>query len=475
MSIIIPANSAVGSGGYQVANGVRFDDASSSNFSDGSAPGGNRQKFTWSAWFKRSSIGATQILASSSYSGSDQGYLYFNSGNGLGWQSNNSGDGDLNTAMLFRDTGAWYHVVFSVDTTQGTATNRIKLYINGSQYTWDGSNTTPPNLNQSLYFNVGGSYNSYIGRRAGGDYFDGYMSEIVFIDNAQLAADSFGEFDEDSGIWKPLESVEDLTFGTSGYYLNFQDSSALGTDVSGVGNTFTANNLAAIDQTTDTCTNNFATLMHPGYDDGGNVWQNLLSEGNLFGASTSGGYSNYIGTIGLSTGKWYWETKVTLSGATNANSGTGIKSAEYTQKSAWQSGSGSYYFSTTGDIGNATTPGTSYGSAISSGNIVGVAYDATNGVIWFSINGTWQNSATISEIEAGTTTNAAFSSIASGTYLPFGTDATASATFDYGFNFGSPFYAISSGNADGNGYGNFEYAVPSGYYALNTKNLAEYG
>ena len=152
MSIIIPANSAAGGGlGYQVANGVRFDDGSSSNFSDGSAPAGNRQKFTWSAWFKRSSVGATQILASSSYSGADEGYLFLSGGGVLGWQSTNSGDGDLGTNMLWRDLSAWYHVVFSVDTTQSTATNRIKLYVNGSQYTWDNS-TTQPNVNQSLYF-----------------------------------------------------------------------------------------------------------------------------------------------------------------------------------------------------------------------------------------------------------------------------------------------------------------------------------
>ena len=466
MPIIIPANSAISSG-YDVANGVRFDDASSSNFSDGSAPNGNRQKFTWSAWFKRSSIGATQILASSSYSGSDQGYLYFNSGNGLGWQSNNSGDGDLNTAMLFRDTSAWYHVVFSVDTTQSTATNRIKLYINGSQYTWDGSNTTPPNLNQSLYFNVGGSYNSYIGRRAGGDYFDGYMSEIVFIDNAQLAADSFGEFDS-SGIWKPIESVADLTFGTSGYYLNFQNSGALGTDVSGVGNSFTANNLAAIDQTTDTCTNNFAT------------WNDLInsngstSEANLK-YTTSNSSSNYgfrLSSIGVSSGKWYAEIKYTSS---SNQALIGIRSRQPTTPvhyiGYYNDGWGLYV---NGKYFNNNVESSSLGTTYQGDDIIGIYLDCDNNKLYFSKNGALINSTGISITAPGSTT--------SGFYFFGATEWNSSGNGTFELNVGNPSFSVTSSNTDDNGYGNFEYSpnitgdgAAKKFYALNTKNLAEFG
>ena len=460
MSIIIPANSAVG-GGYDVANGVRFDDGSSSNFTDGSAPGGNRQKFTWSAWFKRSSVGATQILASSSYSGSDEGYLFLSGGGVLGWQSTNGGDGNLGTNMVWRDLSAWYHVVFSVDTTQSTATNRIKLYVNGSQYTWDNS-TTQPNVNQSLYFNVGGSYNSYIGRRAGGDYFDGYMSEIVFIDNAQLAADSFGEFDSDSGVWKPLESVEDLTFGTSGYYLNFQNSSALGTDVSGVGNTFTANNLAAIDQTTDTCTNNFAT-MNP-LD---NFYYNgVFTEGNLKIINGSGREAGATSTFAISNGKWFWEAKP----KSNVAPVIGIQSvpsAANTSSSASMQVNGYGYLKT----GKVETSNGSGGSTVlatyatyAADDIIGVAVDLDGNKIYFYKNGALQGSG-VTITAASATTNGHY-------FAGFGV-LGGQDTFEV--NFGSPPFAISSGNADGNGYGNFEYAVPSGYYALNTKNLAEYG
>ena len=463
MSIIIPANSAVG-GGYDVANGVRFDDGSSSNFTDGSAPGGNRQKFTWSAWFKRSSVGATQILASSSYSGSDEGYLFLSGGGVLGWQSTNGGDGNLGTNMVWRDLSAWYHVVFSVDTTQSTATNRIKLYVNGSQYTWDNS-TTQPNVNQSLYFNVGGSYNSYIGRRAGGDYFDGYMSEIVFIDNAQLAADSFGEFDSDSGVWKPLESVEDLTFGTSGYYLNFQNSSALGTDVSGVGNTFTANNLAAIDQTTDTCTNNFCT-----WNPLDNFYQeSTFQEANLQLRTKSPGviysYETYnIGTIGVSSGKWFWEIK--FSAVDSGSSQIGVVDNGPTAATQ-QLGGRTYGWSYTqgGSVDNNGSSVSGSWASYTTGDIIGVALNLDDNQLTFYKNGAVQNSGTAISITAPASTTSGF-------YFPAGGDNNAG-NVTLQSNFGNPPYAISSGNTDGNDRGNFEYAVPSGYLSLCTLNLSE--
>ena len=476
MSFIIGANSAVGGGGYNVANGVRFDDGSSSNFTDGSAPAGNRQKFTWSAWFKRSSVGATQILASSSHSGSDEGYLFLSGGGVLGWQSNNSGDGDLTTAMLWRDLSAWYHVVFSVDTTQSTSTNRIKLYVNGSQYTWDG-NTTQPNQNQSLYFNVGGNYNTYIGRRAGGDYYDGYMSEIVFIDNAQLAADSFGEFDSDSGIWKPLESVADLTFGTSGYYLNFQDSAALGDDVSGNGNDFTVNNLTAIDQTTDTCTNNFATLnfLYPtggGFDNQSGA---TFEEGNTKFTTDNGDadWGTCVSSIAVSSGKWYVEMKK-ISGTggvigirgTNSDNDNGYI-GRLTHGVGYQQ---------SGDKRIAGTQST-YGDTWTTNDIIGVALDLDNNKLYFSKNGTFQDSGdpTSGATGTGAISVDAASSTVLGVYYIGATEINSSGNGTFNFNFGNPSFSISSGNTDGNGYGNFEYAVPSGYYALCTKNLGAYG
>jgi len=458
MSIIIPANSASGGGGFGVANSLRFNRGSSDYLRWNSSPSGNRQKFTWSAWFKRSSFGATQILGSASYSGGDEGYLFLSSGGILGWQSTNSGDGNLTTARSFKDTSAWYHVVFSVDTTQSTATNRIKLYINGSQYTWDG-NTTQPNQNQSLYWNVGDTYYPYIGRRNGGDYFDGYMSEIVQVNNAQLAADSFGEFDEDSGIWKPID-VSGLTFGDTGYYLNFQDSSALGNDVSGENHDWTSYNLAAVDQSTDTCTNNFCT------------WNPLakytntltFSEGNLKTVMSSQAWHSARGNFGFSSGKWYWECK--LLGNQSNYTGVVDESAIMNTTNAYtQNGNTLFYNGSGGEMEvNGSQTSNNYGN-FSETQVCGVAVDADNNKISIYKNG----SAIVSNYSLSTTrTGFLFPTAASldySTEIPTGQNT----------NFGSPLYSESGGNSDGNGYGNFNQSVPSGYFALNTKNLAEYG
>ena len=464
MPIIIPGNSAVG-GGFNIDNSLRFNRGSSDYLRWSSSPSGNRQKFTWSAWFKRSSFGATQILASASYSGGDEGYLFLSGGGVLGWQSTNGGDGNLTTAKLFRDTNAWYHVVFSVDTTQSTATNRIKLYINGEQYTWDG-NTTQPNQNQSLYWNVGGTYYPYIGRRNGGDYFDGYMAEIVQVNNAQLAADSFGEFDEDSGIWKPID-VSGLTFGDTGYYLNFQDSSALGNDVSGENHDWTSYNLAAIDQTTDTCTNNFATM---NFLD--NKYQNqTFTEGNL--KVLSDNPSPVFSTIGMTTGKFYMEAKA-ISG--NNDYQIGICSTQVTSTSDeiglrandWG------YKASDGKYKNNGSD-TSYGSTYSAGDIIGVYLDLDNNKLYFAKNGALQASGTgISITASGSTPLGAY-------FFTIGANANAT-KYTWEVNFGNPLFT-GTDKSDPNGYGSFEYDPSVGtfdgasknFYALNTKNLAEYG
>ena len=188
---------------------------------------------------------------------------------------------------MYRDVSAWYHIVVAVDTTQGTASNRLKLYVNGEQIT-SLQASSYPSLNFDTLINnnnahyISGAVDTTYGTRR----FDGYMAEVCFIDGTALDPTSFGEFDEDSGIWKPI-SVSGLTFGTNGFYLDFEDSAALGDDVSGNGNNFTVNNLTAIDQTTDTPTNNFATL-----NPLNNYWSAAtFSEGNsVYTSNNTGDY-----------------------------------------------------------------------------------------------------------------------------------------------------------------------------------------
>ena len=317
---------------------------------------------------------------------------------------------------------------------------------------------------------------------------DGYLAETVFIDGQQLAPDQFGEFDEDSSIWKPID-VSGLTFGNNGFYLDFKNSGALGADVSGNSNNFTVNNLTAIDQTTDTCTNNF------------NTWLSIdqrasnftLSEGNLditrTGAFTGGVYAQ---TIMPSSGKWYAECKIYEQPSSDRGR-VGIANFESipgdmttTPQSSSPSsvnaveisfGQGDNVFFT---INGSDTENNSFYSAFSNGDILRFALDLDNGKFYFGVNANWWNyssSQTGGDPTSGSGYVSNSSDLFNGSPICFyqGHSSGASVTTGIKWNFGSPPYAISSGNTDGNGYGNFEYAVPSGYYALNTKNLAEYG
>jgi hypothetical protein len=258
MSLIIPANT-LASGGFAVDNSCRFNRASN-DYLIRTPTSGNYKTSTFSTWIKRSNIsGVEEHLIGFYTSGTQQFNIKFKSDDTIRVTEYDSAYNiQLDTNRKFRDPSAWMHIVVALDTTQGTASNRAKLYINGVQET-SFSTATYPSQNTDLKIN-GNTSSNFLGAYSnGGDHFSGYMAEVVWIDGSQLDPTSFGEFDEDSGIWKPI-SVSGLTFGDAGFYLDFEDSAALGDDVSGNGNDFTVNNLTAIDQTTDTPTNNFATL-----------------------------------------------------------------------------------------------------------------------------------------------------------------------------------------------------------------------
>jgi hypothetical protein len=297
-------------------------------------------------------------------------------------------------------------------------------------------------------------------------HYDGYMSEYNFIDGQQLDPDDFGEFDSDSGIWKPIAYTG--TYGTNGFYLEFKDSSALGDDTSGNTNDFTVNNLTSIDQTTDTPTNNFATLnsLIP------HATPILYKDGNTIAFDTTANFNSAFSSIGISQGKWYFEAKTsTNNGFVGICKSDGIFPAYTagvylghtdlgTNSWGYYADSGSYFHN-----GSATA----YGDTWTNTDIIGCALDLDNNKLYFSKNGVFQNSGVPTSGATGT----GAISITSGTYL-FGVTKDNESS-EMLCNFGNPAFTISSGNSDANGYGNFEYAVPSGYYALNTKNLAEYG
>ena len=434
--------------GYEVDNSLRFNDDSTDRLRRTPSSASNRRTFTFSTWVKRSALGSdNRGLITATVDDGNKTMLRFTDSDQLRFVRFTSGGAtnQLITNAKFRDVSAWYHIVIAVDTTNSTAGDRLRLYVNGSEIT-SFSTESQPTQNYDYDINNTKEHNIGYGTDNNNHLFDGYMTEVVFIDGQQLDPTSFGEFDEDTGIWKPID-VSGLTFGTNGFYLDFENSGSLGADVSGNGNNFTVNNLTSIDQTTDTCTNNFATLNPLG-------GYGTFSEGNLkFVTSTTDGQWG-TSTISLSSGgKWYCEVKMIATDSKYQVGLTNNNAQEFTYRVVYRSDGVIY-------VGGSSTSGY---STYTTNDIIGMAFDSSNREITFYKNGS----------SVGTVTAPALASSVPQDYF-FGATSLSSGTLTTEWNYGNPPYTISSGNTDGDGYGNFEYAVPSGYYSLNTKNLAEY-
>jgi len=471
MPLILGTNS-IKDTGFNVANSCRFDRGSTDFLNKTLSTPTNVDKATFSTWvkFTDTSSGNDATLFGVLADGNNTTYIQLLGSKviRLNMRESTNYIGVLTTNRVFRDPSAWYHIVVAFDTTQGTDSNRIKLYVNGVQET-SFSTATYPSQNTDLRFNTSGQVFN-IGRRGDSvNLLDGYLAETVFIDGQQLAPDQFGEFDEDTGIWKPID-VSGLTFGNNGFYLDYEDSGNLGNDVNG-GTDLTVNNLTAIDQSTDTCTNNFATL-NPLIK---TAYGSELSNGNLdcVQSDVRGRFHN-VTTIGASSGKYYAEIKLT--GGSNHTLGVATD-ASFTYASTLltsgfnylgQSGTLSYsYYVADGTVYiNGTN--TAYGATLTTNDILGIYLDLDNHKLYFSKNGALQSSTGID--------------IPTGYDYFFGVgDLGTGDSGEVSCNFGSPAFAISSGNTDGE-YGNFEYSTTitgdgasKTFKALNTKNLAEYG
>ena len=459
-------------GEYEVANSIRYDDGAGDSLtrSQSSSPSSQRI-FTFSAWVKRGNLnpsGNNMQLFSQHTNTTDRMDMRFQEDDIDFFH--NSPRIRITTDRKFRDVSAWYHIVLRIDTTQSTASDRARLYVNGVQET---SFSTADYGSQNA--DLGTNYSTFaVGDDSfGTGHFDGYFAEVVYCDGQSLDPTSFGEFDEDTNIWKPKD-VSELTFGTNGFYLDFENSGSLGADVSGNGNNFTVNNLTSIDQSTDTCTNNFAT-MNPLNVPTSNA--PTFAEGNLKTTCGTTGQA-YMGsaTIGVASGKWYAEMKVkvvdSMIGGVSANVSEDARDSNYPGA---QDDSVGILFSSGSKYINDS--GTTHGDAFSADDILMIALDLDNNNVYFGRNGNWfdgSGNANQSSPNSAISLTAA-ASTEDGFYFFSVGDGGGSAAAVAEWNFGSPPYTISSGNSDGNGYGNFEYSVPSGYYALNTKNLAEYG
>ena len=475
--MIILGTNSIKDTGYDVANSLRFNSGSNDFLNKTNGTPTNSKKFTTSVWIKRSKLGEEYILDSFTDSQNKEQVYFRSDDNSLVFFSrqSNSTVCSLRTSRLFRDTSAWSNIIMAIDTTQGTASNRFKIYVNGVQETSFATETYP---NQNVDFHINTNNKPLIIGEygGGGSNYNGYISEYCLIDGQQLDPTSFGESDEDSGIWKPID-VSGLTFGNNGFYLDFEDSGALGDDVSGNGNDFTVNNLTAIDQTTDTCTNNFA-LANPLNVNASNVGTFAFGNTTVKVANSSGFSFGSSSTIGVSSGKWYCEAKIITVDATMVGVSANVaEDARDNYPPGVQGGTQSVAILVASGNKYIDDSGSTHGAALSADDILMIALDLDNNNVYFGKNGSWFDGSGNADESNPTSAIAvtAVGSTAEGAYFFSFGDGGGSAKGKVSWNFGNASHAISSGNTDGDGFGNFEYAVPSGYFSLCTKNLAEYG
>ena len=423
--------------------------------------GVNRRTFTFSAWIKKSSTDSAVRRLIELYNASTY-YVSFrfrdDSSSRLDFYSESNGAGvNLRTNRSFRDLSAWYHIVLSVDTTLATADDRMKMYVNGVQETSFALRTNP-SLNENLNFNNSGN-GQYIARAVGTEtdrMFDGSMTHIHFIDGLAYDADTFGETDATTGIWKP-KTAPSVTYGTNGFFLKGENSGALGTDSSGNANNFTVNGTPT--QTIDTPSNVFATL-NP-------LANNIvtLSDGNTKLTNGTVDFKGSISTLAPTIGKWYFETYI---GALGNSSQIGIVDiTQYLLATENYPGNPTrgYSYDQVGNVYNNATS-SAYGSTFTTADIIGVAFDLENNKVYFSINGTWQNSADPASNTGGYSITGGYE------YTP----SISSNNGNVSINFGNGYFgttAVASATTDESGLGIFEYTVPTGYYALCTKNINE--
>lgn len=424
---------------------------------------GNQKIFTFSTWYKRSFLanggGATNLLMA--YYGSSSRYttINFDLDDTLEVFSGEytttapaAYNMDVVTLMKFRDVNSWYHIVVTVDTTQATNTDRVKIWVNGVLQSVEGNygSIIYPTQNSDLFVNstIAEHYLCSTGQDN-----RGYMAHTHYIDGTAYDASAFGQFNSD-GVWKP-KTTPSVTYGTNGFFMKYENSSNFGTDSSPNGNTLAVTGTPT--QTVDTPTNVFCT-MNPLNNPQGAVFSN----GNLKVANTFVDKS-YGATLAFTTMPVYWEVRVATVGNRNA---IGIIDTNFDFNSTTALTSTNRALISVGNA-SAGTSGTHTGTvpAFSANDIICFAWDGANNKLYYSVNANLN------------TASSNYFTIAAAEYTPAVSEG-GHITGVNEFNFGNGYFgttAVSSGNSDADGYGIFEYSVPTGYYALCTKNIATYG
>ena len=433
---------------------------------------GNRRTMTFSFWMKVSKLD-TNMYPMSIYDSSsgNQADIRHSSANQLRMYATGTDATarvHLVTNRVFRDINAWYHIVWQVDTTQATESNRVKLYVNGVQETSFGTETYPPQ-NTDLRWNGNNSADqggvTQVGAIGGNGDWDGQLAHFHFIDGTAYPASTFGETDSTTGIWKPKTSPS-VTYGTNGFFLKFDNSANMGLDSSGAGNNFTTT--GTIIQNKDTPTNVFATL-NPLQTGSASVSNAPLTNTNNTFTSNEGSsvYPYYFSTLGVSSGKYYAEFKFVNAVSGTAGIGSGVAD-QYSGNNAYDY---SYYYD--GRLyNNGSGESTGY-SAISNNDILGCALDLDNNKLYFHINGSYQASGNPATGAGGKSITAAASN-GTGFYQFEVGDSGSTSPTTIQANFGNGYFgttAVSSAQNPDDGIGIFEYDVPAGYRALCTKSI----
>ena len=441
MSLLQNSN-AIESGSYNINNSLRFRSSASANLSR-TPSGTTRRIMTFSFWVKRGSVSADNYIINATTDATASSVIYFNNSNSGTldvFLRDTSTNYSLTTTQVFRDPSAWYHIVVAIDTTKATASDRTKVYVNGSEVT---SFLTASYIPQNTQLAFGNTVAHYIGGNA--SYLDGYLAEFYYVSGSQLTPSSFGETDTTTGVWKPKAYTG--TYGSNGFYLKFSDiattsgsNAGLGKDFSGNGNYWTTNNISVTSGTTYDAMTDSPTLSESASN------YAVLSPIDSSGKTIAGANLNFSGSangivkasIGMSSGKWYCEVTNNVANDTMlgiCTQSTAPTSAYLgTNATSWSYRSGGTKFT------NASS--SAYGASYTTNDIIGIAFDADAGSLTFYKNGTSQG--------------VAFSGLAADTYV-FAAGNNA-ATNDCSFNFGQR---------------PFSYTPPTGYKALNAYNLPD--
>ena len=417
---------------------------------------GDRQKWTWSAWIKRSGLGSSNALIGAG-GGSNQEQIYFADTDRLDWWiwTSNAYKGRLTTNKLFRDNSGWYHIVCVYDSANATAGDRMKIYVNGVEDTY----ITDDNPNDTIQSWINSTTEQQIGASGNGSNdFDGYMSHIHFCDGYAYSASDFGETDATSGVWK-IKTSPSVNYGTNGYFI-LKDGNSV-TDQSSNSNNFTVS-AGTLTNMIDNPSDVFATWNPLQFSSRDIVYSNGNTTGTDSGGADWSSKFN-IATLGMNTGKYYFENKISAIG-TNQMYPIGILSdpeaTAFSSSLGGQSNGYGYYAADGRIIANGNDLQTGMATA-TTGDIIGCAFDATNGTMQIYKNGT----AIGSQVTSIPTTDRTWF-FACGWY----DNSAVEANFGNGY-FGTSQVASAGTNASGNGI--FEYDVPTGYTALCTKGLNE--